>query len=100
VSKSSPPTSSTRRIRHGYWNKRGDHLTGDCIVYAPEDLAYPAELASYPGELEGFKNHRNQFMPYSAERRELSDSLPQRGMPPKKPYQYVRVYQFFHCSLL
>ncbi|KAH8830240.1 hypothetical protein DL96DRAFT_926422 [Flagelloscypha sp. PMI_526] len=73
VSKSSPPTSSTRRIRHGYWNKR-------------------AELASYPGELEGFKNHRNQFMPYSAERRELSDSLPQRGMPPKKPYQYFLKY--------
>jgi hypothetical protein len=78
------------RIRRGFWNRRGDHLTADLqVVYAPEDLASPPELADYPSEEVGYRDHDGTFVPYDGERPELPESLPSRGKPPKKPYAEV-----------
>jgi hypothetical protein len=86
------------RVRRGYWNRRGDHLTPDgCVVYAPLGMAYPAELAAYPLEEAGYRDEKGGFVGY-AERPELSASLPCKGRAPKRPYESVRC--FFCCCCL
>jgi hypothetical protein len=46
------------RVRKGYWNRRGDHLTSQgYIVVAPKEHQNPFELAAYPTENQGFRNH-------------------------------------------
>jgi hypothetical protein len=77
------------RVRHGYWNQRGDHLTPDrYIVYAPPDRAFPAELAAYPAEEVGYRNHDGAWCQW-AERPELPESLPRKGRAPERPYDDV-----------
>ncbi|GJE86429.1 hypothetical protein PsYK624_025090 [Phanerochaete sordida] len=95
----SPSHSSPRRqVRHGFWNRRGDHLyqvhessssprsITQYIVYAPRELANPEELAKYPHATAGWMNHRGEVLPYNPEVREHPDSLPSRGQDPRRPY--------------
>ncbi|KAG1884345.1 hypothetical protein F4604DRAFT_1878736 [Suillus subluteus] len=90
------PAHYTRRVRKGFWNRRGDHLTSNmCVVYVPEDRAYPAELQHYPSETEGYKDQYGAFVPYLAERPELPTSLPYHGRPPTQPYDSVSVVHFY-----
>jgi hypothetical protein len=96
-SQSPEPAHYTRRVRKGFWNRRGDYLTSNSyVVYAPENRAYPSELQHYPDETEGYKDQYGSFMPYLAERPELPASLPYHGRPPAQPYDSVSVVHF--CS--
>ncbi len=79
-----------RTLRYGFWNRRGDHLTMDkYVVYAPPDRANPRDLENYPLPTEGYKDHYGTFIKYDAARRELPESLPREGQPPKFPYERV-----------
>jgi hypothetical protein len=86
-----PPTGTwSRRVRKGFWNKRGDFLTRDgYIVYAPPDRIYPPELRAYPKVEHGFRNETGDELPFFADRPELPESLPSRGQPPLQPYDLV-----------
>lgn len=89
------PAHYTRRVRKGFWNRRGDHLTSNmCVVYAPEDGAYPAELQHYPSDTDGYKDQYGVFVPYLAERPELPASLPYHGRPPTQPYDSFVIYGY------
>ncbi|KAG2143515.1 uncharacterized protein EDB93DRAFT_577732 [Suillus bovinus] len=90
------PAHYTRRIRKGFWNRRGDYLTSNSyVVYAPEERAYPAELQHYPSETEGYKDQYGAFVPYLAARPELPASLPYHGRPPAQPYDSFVVYSYY-----
>lgn len=90
------PVHYTRRVRKGFWNRRGDHLTPNLyVVYAPENRAYPAELQHYPSETDGYKDQYGTFMPYLAERPELPASLPYHGRPPAQPYDSFVIYSYY-----
>ncbi|TFK47595.1 hypothetical protein OE88DRAFT_1771187 [Heliocybe sulcata] len=97
---SRPPTRSNnssqpRRVREGYWNRRGDYLTPDLyVVYAPHDRAHPPDLADYPSEREGYRNHEGRFIRFDESRKELPDSIPLRGMPPRIPYERFVQYMY------
>lgn len=82
------------RVRRGYWNRRGDHLTPTgFLVYAPQHLAFPDELATYPPPHEGYQDDRGAWCRWVA-RPELRESLPREGRPAEKPYESVR-FLFF-----
>ncbi|KDQ60274.1 hypothetical protein JAAARDRAFT_191673 [Jaapia argillacea MUCL 33604] len=82
-----PAVSPRRRLRKGFWNRRGDHLTHDgFIVYAPPERANPSELSDYPSTLDGYRNHKGEFMRYDPARQELPESMTLRGEPPRIPY--------------
>jgi hypothetical protein len=84
------PAHYARRIRKGFWNRRGDHLTSNLyVVYAPQGKAYPQELREYPDETQGYKDQYGAFVPYLPERPELPTSLPYHGRPPAQPYDSV-----------
>jgi hypothetical protein len=86
-----PPTP-TGLVRHGYWNRRGDHLTPDgYIVFPPPSMQYPEELRMYPFENEGYQDHSGQFIAY-VRRPELPQSLPKDGHPPERPYELVSFF--------
>lgn len=98
--RSEPPRPS--RVRHGYWNRRGDHLliressrnasprdSEMYIVYAPRALANPPELNDYPSATEGFRNHEGKHVKYDPNIPELPDSLPRHGEEPRYPYESV-----------
>ncbi|KAF8632866.1 hypothetical protein AX17_004714 [Amanita inopinata Kibby_2008] len=89
-SKSNPlPIRPRSRVRKGYWNKRGDHLTmTGYIVYAPRGQAYPPELQDYPDESAGYRDDKGQFVNF-LQRPELPGSLPHHGQPPLRPYNTV-----------
>ena len=90
-----PPASYDIRIRRGYWNRRGDHLTKEgYLVYAPADKAYPPELITYPPETEGYQDEKGSYTKYVA-RPELPESLPRHGKPPEYPYEVVSVFPFY-----
>ena len=99
-----PPTNWSRRVRLGFWNRRGDHLTSSMyVVYAPAGRTYPAELREYPSESEGYADQHRTFIPWSRDRPELPASLPNRGRPPAQPYDSVSLLQFFrriHTTLI
>ncbi|KAH9835147.1 uncharacterized protein C8Q71DRAFT_710393 [Rhodofomes roseus] len=86
---------TTRTVRKGFWNKRGDHLVYDqnrwCMVYAPRNSANPPELANYPLPVDGFMDHHGQKVKYDPNVPELPESLPLHGEPPKRPYKEVCV---------
>lgn len=89
------PAHYSQRIRKGFWNKRGDHLTPNLyVVYAPHGKAYPLELREYPDETQGYKDQYGTFVPYLPERPELPTSLPYHGRPPTQPYESVSVCAF------
>ncbi|KAK0211496.1 hypothetical protein IW262DRAFT_1280790 [Armillaria fumosa] len=91
-----PPKTYKKKVRTGFWNRRGDHLTPDGhIVYAPPHLSYPAELNGYPRTKEGYKNHEGEFMKQSPNWTELQDSLPRFGRPPVRPYESVSEFSSF-----
>ena len=82
------PPGSRYQCRKGFWNRRGDHLTSDSfIVYAPEGKQYPSELRDYPAN--EFWNAVTRQRAPMLDRPELPSSLPQRGRPPKDPYESV-----------
>ena len=86
-----PQGTYTRRLRWGFWNRRGDYLTTDMhIVYAPREYANPPDLANYPPPMEGYRDHTNTFVRYDPSRPELQESLPSKGQPPQLPYERVR----------
>ncbi|KAF8137067.1 hypothetical protein EV363DRAFT_1253460 [Boletus edulis] len=90
----SPPRYA-RKLRMGFWNKRGDHLTPNSfVVYAPHDRAYPEELRDYPDEREGYRDQFGTFVTWREERPELPASLPRRGRPPAQPYDTFVVYTY------
>lgn len=93
---SQPPAHYSRKVRKGFWNRRGDYLTSDMhIVYAPPGKTYPAELARYPDGKEGYYDaHLNQHVPWIEDRPELPASLPHRGRPPTQPYESFVVYAY------
>jgi len=77
-------------LRYGFWNRRGDHFTVDKhVVYAPLDRANPRDLENYPLPAEGYKDHHGTFNKYDAAHKELPESLPLEGQPPKLPYEKV-----------
>ncbi|KAI0827082.1 hypothetical protein BC628DRAFT_1418674 [Trametes gibbosa] len=89
-----------RQVRHGFWNRRGDHLFVNdrqerYIVYAPQHLANPEDLKHYPSPTDGWQDHLGNFMKYDPGVPELRDSLPVHGLPATRPYknfvQYVTV---------
>lgn len=85
-----PPPHWTRRLRKGYWNRRGDHLTADdYIIYAPPQLQNPPELRGYPAHDDGYVSHLDEFKPYLPHRKEHAGSLPVQGRPAKYPYEKV-----------
>ena len=89
-----PPKSYDIRIRRGYWNRRGDHLTKEgYLVYAPADKAYPPELITYPPETEGYQDEKGSYTK-CVPRPELPESLPRHGKPPEYPYDVVGVLFF------
>ena len=90
-------TSRRQQVRHGYWNRRGDHLyvtdKGErFIVYAPHHLANPEELKYYPSPTEGFLDHNRNFIKYDPSVPELLDSLPLQGRSPARPYSSVSLF--------
>jgi len=90
-----PPGSYSSRVRFGFWNRRGDHLTRTMhVVYAPPEKAYPRELQGYPAELEGFRDHLGTFVLHNPDRPELPESLPRHGKPPIQPYSMFVVYEY------
>ena len=85
----SPPRYA-RKVRVGFWNRRGDYLTPNSyVVYAPHHRAYPEELRDYPVEREGYRDQFGSFVSWREERPELPTSLPSRGRPPAQPYESV-----------
>jgi len=91
-----PPANWSHRVRLGFWNRRGDHLTSNMyVVYAPENRAYPDELRDYPSERKGYFDQQRTFIPWSPDRPELPASLPNRGRPPAQPYDSVSPLRFF-----
>lgn len=90
-----PPQHYKERIRKGYWNQRGDHLTvTGYLVYAPPEKAFPPELRDYPKENEGYRDQIGSLIPWM-ERPELPESLPRYGQPPMNPYESVSCYFLF-----
>ncbi|KDQ22250.1 hypothetical protein PLEOSDRAFT_1079689 [Pleurotus ostreatus PC15] len=88
--KKTPPVGYTRRVRKGFWNRRGDHLTrSGCIVYAPAGRTSPDELRGYPDQYEGYRDEFGTFADYDGSRPELPESLPYHGKPPSRPYDSV-----------
>lgn len=86
-----PPAHHEHRIRRGFWNRRGDHLTKEgYIVYAPHEKAFPPELRNYPAEDEGYQDQDGVFTAY-VNRPELPESLPRHGKHPELPYDSVRL---------
>lgn len=85
------PVNYSKKIRKGFWNRRGDHLTSDMhIVYAPEGKTYPTELSQYPDGRNGYYDAvTDSYLPWLEERPELPSSLPHRGKPPRHPYESV-----------
>ena len=90
-----PPTQTTppqhwrERVRKGFWNRRGDHLTmSGYVVYAPPEKAYPPELRNYPQERVSYRDEIGNETPY-VERPELPESLPRHGNAPEQPYEVV-----------
>lgn len=91
LNKTSSPIPYRGRVRKGFWNRRGDHLTSTGeIVYAPPDRASPPDLTGYPGENEGYMDEHGNFVAWR-ERPELKESLPRHGQPPISPYDSVSV---------
>jgi hypothetical protein len=86
-----PPIPGVSRLprRKGFWNRRGDHVHGGYVVYAPQELAYPEELRDYPPEDVGYRDEFGSELKYDPDRPELADSLPVKGQPPIKPYRSV-----------
>ncbi|KAK0480877.1 hypothetical protein IW261DRAFT_1563587 [Armillaria novae-zelandiae] len=81
------PPMTDKKVRLGFWNRRGDHLTQDWhVVYAPHGRTHPAELQGYPRTKDGYKNHKGEFRSQSSNWTELQDSLPRFGRPPVRPY--------------
>ena len=94
-----PPGTWKLRLRKGFWNRRGDCLTRDgYIVYAPENRAFPSELASYPDD--AYVNELGDRIEYVASRPELPESLPRHGRPPVQPYDMVRSTNSYAISKL
>ena len=98
VQEPSPPRYS-RKVRIGFWNRRGDHLTSNSfVVYAPHHRAYPEELREYPDEREGYRDQFGAFVPWREERPELPASLPYHGRQPAQPYDSVSSF-FASCGV-
>jgi hypothetical protein len=98
---SSTPGQYRERVRQGFWNKRGDHVTPEgYVVYAPDNKAYPMELRDYPGSFEGWRDHLGNFLAHQP-RPELPDSLPKHGMAAVRPYESVsaQFLLFLFCSV-
>ena len=95
-----PPANYSRKVRKGFWNKRGDHLTSDMhVVFAPSDKAYPAELSQYPDGKQGYYDAQlKQHVPWIEERPELPASLPHRGRSPMQPYESVSLSFNSHAT--
>ncbi|KAF7331571.1 hypothetical protein MKEN_00036500 [Mycena kentingensis (nom. inval.)] len=88
------PLNYRRRVRKGWWNRRGDHLTMDgYIVYAPASAAYPEELRDYPDGTAGYRDQTGRDLPW-VERPELPESLPRHGQAPLQPYEKFVVYEY------
>ncbi|KAK6978012.1 kinase-like domain-containing protein [Favolaschia claudopus] len=84
------------KLRKGFWNRRGDHLTEDgFVVYAPLNTTYPSELHNYPDETVGYRDHLGKEVPWSASHVELPESLPRFGQLPLRPYEQFIVYHEF-----
>jgi hypothetical protein len=88
-----PPIPGVPRVprRKGFWNRRGDHIHGGYVVYAPPELAYPEELKDYPPADVGYRDEFGSELKYDPDRPELAESLPAKGQPPIKPYRSVSV---------
>lgn len=100
VQEASPP-HYTRKVRMGFWNRRGDHLTPNSfVVYAPHDRAYPEELRDYPDERDGYRDQFGMVVAWREERPELPTSLPYHGRPPTQPYESVRPFSLVHVWIL
>lgn len=98
------PAPTTRHVRVGFWNRRGDHLTFEAkssssggsskakptstvtgsnggqgfVVFCPPGRCYPADLADYPED--GFKDHFGRAVNVRAGALpELPESVPLPG---------------------
>ncbi|KLO16122.1 hypothetical protein SCHPADRAFT_926760 [Schizopora paradoxa] len=75
-----------RNVRHGLWNRRGDHLTEDgYVVYCPPGRNFPRELSNYPEN--SFMDHTGRVIHERPESHpEHPASIPSGTTPPSKPY--------------
>lgn len=90
-----PPPANRKRLRKGFWNRRGDHLTTTgYIVYAPPNMADPEELKDYPEAGDAYKDNFGTIVEHNPDRPELPESLPRYGKPPEQPYASVRDVHF------
>ncbi|KAG6889661.1 hypothetical protein C0995_015777 [Termitomyces sp. Mi166 len=81
------PPPRSRRL--GFWNRRGDHCTKEgYLVFAPPELANPAELSTYPER--DYQDDLGFRVAFDPKRPELPESLPRHGQPPEMPYKDVR----------
>ena len=91
-----------RKIRLGFWNKKGDHLVeitattssettppGLYVVRAPPLESYPVELADYPDLSTCWKNHHGQVIKENGDLRVLPESVSWGGQPAARPYSSV-----------
>ncbi|KAF9456876.1 hypothetical protein BDZ94DRAFT_1292664 [Collybia nuda] len=90
-----PPPANRKRVRKGFWNRRGDHLTTTgYIVYAPPDQADPEDLKDYPEAGDAYKDNFGTIVEHNPNRPELPESLPRYGKPPEQPYSSFLQYDF------
>ncbi|KAF9041186.1 hypothetical protein BJ165DRAFT_270002 [Panaeolus papilionaceus] len=82
------PSNASKRVRRGFWNRRGDHLTEDgYVIYAPDEYKFPEELSTYPLPTDGYQDHTSMWTRFCL-RPELPGSAPgKNGEPPKYPYE-------------
>ncbi|KAK0192301.1 hypothetical protein F5146DRAFT_927189, partial [Armillaria mellea] len=95
-----PPKTNKKKVRMGFWNRRGDHLTAEGhVVYAPPHRTHPTELKRYPRTKDGYMNHEGAFIKQNPNWTELPDSLPRFGRPPVRPYESVSGFSSFRMDL-
>ncbi|KAH8116147.1 hypothetical protein DFH11DRAFT_1584548 [Phellopilus nigrolimitatus] len=85
--------STTRHVRAGLWNRRGDHLTeSGYVVYCPPGRNYPRDLVDYPDN--AFKDHQGRVVADPPDRYpELPESIPQSaGRPAERNYDSFITY--------
>jgi hypothetical protein len=59
------------------------------VVRAPHGRTNPPDLVDYPVPTEGYMDHHGNFIKYDPTQKELPESLPRAGQPPRLSYDKV-----------
>ena len=78
------------KVRHGYWNRRGDCLTHDRkhFALAPPKYQFPQEFSHYPDG--AFFRYDGKRIALDSQMRESPETMSIHGRPPRYPFEYVR----------